>query len=133
MADTHETLAALVVKHDRRINATANLLADLSAIITAGSLKCTLCEEAPATVKHALSAETMACDACAAREVIGASKRLNEEFVRTPLVVFRGTDAKNDLAWIDLPNAVELRRVVEYVRLIREGFAPQDPPHGRMH
>lgn len=133
MADTLDTLTKLVLKHDRTINAAANMLADLGYVLSSLAERCTACHDEPATVRHALSRHVVACDACAARSVVEAKSRLNEEFTRPPLVVYRGTAAANDLAWIDLPHATEVRRVVEYVRSIQQGLEGAAPPFERMH
>lgn len=123
MAKDIDVLARLVIKHDRLINLLSELGLAHSILLHEGLERCGAdgCDRV-ATVRHR-TLNVRRCDACAARLVVRASRQLGGKGAVADMVA-SVADAEH---WLDVANAIEIRKVQDYVEIARLGIEPQPP------
>lgn len=119
--------ARLVVKHDATIQALAQNAADTSVLLEELLKRCSRCEAAPCTVYNEQLPEYLMCDHCAAELAVKSSKQFTAD-LEDPVNLLRGSLMRED-DWRDLPNADKIRRVMDYVNVLRALDGQQPTVH----
>ena len=127
-----DKLIALLLKavdrHERMLGLVTNLavvVADHAQLVerTLERCACTGCTDA-VTVRHAFLG-LKCCDACAARLIIKASQNITSD-ANDELNLTR-TAVANEGCWIDLPDAAQVRRLQDYLAIVKRDDDPGAP------
>jgi hypothetical protein len=118
----------LLVNNTRSIDAIFGVINDYACLIEVQLPRCVHigCDQA-ATVRHA-SLKVDMCDAHAAVVITKAIKNVTLD-CNDQLDFFRALVANEEL-WLDMPNAVRIRRLTDYVSMLQrddERAPPADP------
>ena len=112
-------------RHERAIDIMAQILADHACLIDARVTTCSKlgCNE-QATVRH-VDIDVKMCDVHAAESIVYARKNIKAD-LNDPFNLVR-TRLADEECWVDDAEAVRIRRLKDYVEIIREG-TPSDAP-----
>jgi hypothetical protein len=121
-------LIRMALKSDREIGSIFGVINDFACLIEEHLERCagTDCKN-PATVRLSTYGVRM-CDACAAKSIVKARRNLLISLPDDPINPMR-RKVGDDCAWYDLPNAVRIRRLVEYVSMMTKDDEPDPPEH----
>jgi len=92
-------LAKLIFRQSRLISAISLQLADQACLLKSKLDVCEQCKLNTATVEH-VTLGSKRCDKCASEAVVAQKTLLS--------------------AWVDVPDADKIRRVIDYVSLVKE-------------
>ena len=115
MSDDLTTLFKLTVKNTNIINLLALQLADSACLLVPALPKCTRCADEPVTVEHS-DLHIRLCDRCAAETIVAASR---QAIASTQHDVGAFVTLATEGAWVDVEDAEKIRRVTDYVRLVK--------------
>jgi hypothetical protein len=117
-------LIKVTLRQKVELNAAFSVLNDFARFIEPTLERCHLahCKNA-ATVKQ-VDTHIKLCDGCAARAIYLSRQNLDDTLSGINVLRIRCASTEH---WIDLPNAVQIRRLKEYVWELRKNEEP-DPP-----
>ena len=121
MSDDVVALAKLVVRQSALINLMSLQLSDQACVIRDTIPRCEKCHVEPSTVKH-VHVGLQLCDRCAAESIVKAGRSYVDAYIADPddpLNVARQS-LMTESDWVDLPDADKVRRIVDYVKIIKE-------------
>lgn len=117
----------LAVKNSQTIDTILGVVGDFAIFIEEGLQQCEMVKcHNPATVQHQVMDVKM-CDACAARDIVIASRGGNGFAEQSEALNDLTAQVANEELWIDLPNAVRIRRLTDYVSLLKKNDEPMPP------
>jgi hypothetical protein len=124
-------LMRMAIRNGQAIDVLFGVANDFACLVEAGLERCarTGCRE-PATVQQ-VDLNVRMCDACAAAAIVRATKNINTDH-RDALNLVR-TRIANDDCWLDLPDAVRVRRIRDYVLMLKKNDEPDPPRFDQMH
>jgi hypothetical protein len=130
MSDDIVALAKLAVRQASMINLLAMQLADQACLIEPHLARCEKCSLEPVTVEH-VHVKVRLCDRCAAESIVRSGRAYVDGYMANP------DDPLNDIRsslmnendWVDLPDADRVRRVVDYVKIIKQLEVALDRVH----
>lgn len=125
--DDVDVLVRIVLKHQRTIDAVLGAITDHACLIEKGLERCcgNDCAE-PATVRH-VDLDVRMCDSHCARAIVRAQKVLNEP--ATGAVAHIRVRLADEGCWIDLEDAPRIRRIKDYVEMVKRDFDAGPPEH----
>jgi hypothetical protein len=128
MADPFDVLAKLVLRHDNLTSALAQGFTEHARLLLASLEKCARqgCKEA-ATVRHQVLG-MKCCDHCAAHLITKARKNIAKD-ADLDLNLLRGMVSTEDM-WVDIPNAIAIRRAQDLVTFTDHNLEPDMPERG---
>lgn len=130
MSDDIVALAKLAVRQANLINLLSLQLADQACLIEPKLERCPKCHVEPITVEHLLL-KVKLCDRCAAESIVKSGRNYVDAYIANPddpLNVARAS-MMNENEWVDLPDAEKVRRLVDYVKIIKELEVTRDRMH----
>lgn len=123
-------LAKLAARQAQTIALITLQLADQACVIEPHLPRCGKCNTDPCTVEHR-HLKLKLCDRCAAESIVKAGRNYVDGYIANPndpLNDVRGS-LMNENDWLDLPDADKVRRIVDYVRIIKELDVTPDRTH----
>ena len=121
MSDDVVALAKLVVRQSALINLMSLQLADQACLIRDTISRCEKCRSEPSTVRH-VHVGLHLCDRCAAESIVKSGRAYVDSYIadpEDPLNVVRSS-LMNENDWVDMPDADKVRRIADYVKIIKE-------------
>ncbi len=114
-------MAKIVARNATLINMISLQLADQACLVAPFLERCGRCEAEPITVKHRHMG-MHACDRCAAEMIVKSGRAFVNAFIIDPQDPLNEARASlmNEDDWVDTDDAVKVRRVMDYVRIIKE-------------
>lgn len=130
MSDDIVALAKLAVRQATLINLLSLQLADQACLIMPALKRCSKCQLEPITVEH-VHLKIQVCDRCAAESIVKSGRSYVDAYIDNPDDPLNTARASlmNENDWVDLPDAEKVRRVVDYVKIIKELEVTQDRMH----
>ena len=123
MSEDVKSLAKLAIRQATLISVMSSHLADQACLLASMLKKCQRCYKRPITVSHEKNGE--ACDRCAAEATTDIHDLISPN--SEP-----GLDKLNVAAgWIDIQDAEKIRRLDDYVSLVKE--LDNDPTDIEVH
>lgn len=121
MSNDIKTLLKVATAHQRLLNLMSLQLADQACLIEHHLPKCSRCEHNIATVEH-LTSKVRVCDKCAARVIVASSREYVEGCAANPddPINVAKSSLMNENDWVDMPDAEKIRRLMDYVDIIKE-------------
>lgn len=121
-----KAMARIVLRHKQLIEVTLGITADLALMFEPTLERCSHrgCKEA-ATVQQ-VDVKVKMCDYHAAAAMLRAKANLLEGDPNDALIMLR-VRAADEECWVDLPNAVAIRRLQVYVQELRKNDEPLPP------
>lgn len=114
-------LAKLAARQARLLELISLQLADQACLLEPHLPKCSKCSEFPVTVEH-IHLKVRVCDRCAAESIVTAGRAYVDGYLANPddpLNEVRGS-LMNENDWVDIPDADKIRRIIDYVKIIKE-------------
>ena len=123
-------LAKLIARHSTLINLVSLQLADQACALVPCLARCGRCDSDPITVEHRHTG-IQACDRCAAEMIVASGRTYVDAYVANPDDPLNEArySLMNEDNWVDLPDAQKIRRIVDYVRIIKQSEAPEGGLH----
>lgn len=120
-SDEIVALAKLVVRQSSLINLLSMQLADQACLLETALDRCAKCKAEPATVEH-VHLKIAMCDRCAAESIVKSGRTYVDAYIadpEDPLNVARES-LMNEHEWVDVEDAEKVRRITDYVKIIKE-------------
>ena len=113
-------IAKLVARQSRLINLASLQLADNACFIETLLAHCGKCNSRLATVEHSIGCKL--CDRCASETIVRSGRNFVDGYINDPKDPLNAARSSlmDENAWVDLPNAERIRRLDDYVRIIKE-------------
>lgn len=114
-------LAKLAARQAKLIELISLQLADQACLIEPHLPKCSKCNELPVTVEHRFL-HVKVCDRCAAESIVTSGRAYVDGYLANPddpLNDVRGS-LMNENDWVDVADADKIRRIIDYVKIIKE-------------
>lgn len=121
MSDEIVALAKLAARQAHIINLLSMQLADQACLLSLGLKPCSKCAVEPTTVEH-VHMKLSLCDRCAAEAIVASGRTYVDSSVNDgndPLNDVRSS-LMNDGDWLDVPDADRIRRLMDYVKIIKQ-------------
>lgn len=121
MSDDIVALAKVAVRQATLINMLSLQLADQACLLETQLKRCSRCQLGAVTVEHTYL-KIQACDRCAAEVIVKSGRAYIDGYAADPddpLNLARMT-LMNERDWVDVADADKVRRVVDYVKIIKE-------------
>lgn len=109
--EDYKSLSKLILRQSQLLNLASLYLSDHAVLLQNALKKCENCFIEPATVEHRKT-KIIFCDHCAASHVVSENKFMNMSNQEHSL--------SKDQNWIDIDNADKIRRLSDYVKIIKE-------------
>lgn len=118
--DDITTIARLLAHHAKMINLISLQLGDQACLLAPSLVRCGRCDIEPITVEHRHMG-LQACDRCAAELIVRSGRNYVEAYCSDPNDPLNEARSSlmNEDDWLDLPNADKVRRITDYVRIIK--------------
>lgn len=129
-SDDIVALAKLAARQAQTISLISLQLADQACLIEPHLPKCSKCEREACTVEH-VHLKLRLCDRCAAESIVKAGRAYVDGYLvdpKDPMNDVRGS-LMNENDWVDLPDADKIRRVTDYVHIIKQLDVGADGVH----
>lgn len=130
MSDEIAVLAKLAIRQAQIINLLALQLADQACLLVPHLQRCGKCNVEPVTVEH-VHTKVRLCDRCWAELIVNSSRAYINSYVQDPNDPLNDvrTSSTNENDWVNLPDADKIRRMIDYVKIIKESEITQDRMH----
>lgn len=125
-----DDLVKMLAQQSYQIKLMALQIADQATLIEPRVPKCMSCHKNPYTVKHVKMSMTF-CDRCAAETIIKSSRAFVNLCQMDPDDPFVEvcSSLMDENAWRDVDDAEKIRRMTEFVNIIKEIDVTQDRTH----
>lgn len=126
-SDEIVALAKLAARQAMLINLISLQLADQACMIEPHLPRCSKCQREPVTVEHK-HLKVQVCDRCAAESIVVSGRAYVDGYLANPDDPLNDVRSSlmNENDWVDLPDADKIRRIVDYVKGIKELEATPD-------
>lgn len=124
MADLTDVIVKMLLKHDALANALAQGFTEHAQLLLQMCEKCGRCRNEASTVRH-LTLGLRYCDRCAATIITKAKSRIGGN-TDLNLTLMLG-HVMDEEAWVDLPNAIGIRRAQDLVTMASYRNEPDVP------
>lgn len=124
--DDFAKIAKLLLNHERTLDVLLGAITDHACLIEGGMKRCSTpqCKDIATVISP--DAINHVCDRHCAMEIIFAKKMVSTCATNT---LYRTLKFADENCWIDLPDAVRIRRIRDYVEMVKRNDELDPPVH----